>query len=154
MLVTTREVSHSLLRFGRLHIWTLQHLRTWRVAGRHGRSKMRTRKFDAAALTSMQRAALQKARDGSQLRQACVMARVRAFHSAVWSLDLWRSGSAVDFKPIWAQQRRHTALHVGGRNGARAQRDSAIVSVGVATRQWGRSGPRAWAQFGVVVLCV
>ena len=115
---------------------------------------MRTRKLDAAALTSMQRAALQKARDGSQFRQARVTARVRAFYSAVWSLELWRSGSAVDLQPIWAQQRRYTALHAGGRNGALTQRDSAMVSIGVATRQWGRSGPRAWAQFGVVVLCV
>ena len=102
----------------------------------------------------MQRAALQKARDGSQLRQVRITARDRAFHSAVWTLELWRSGSAVDLKPIWAQQRSYTALHAGGRNGARAQRDSAVASVGIATRQWGKNGPRAWAQFGVVVLCV
>ena len=88
----------------------------------------------------MQRAALQKARDGSQLRQVRITARVRAFHSAVWTLELWRSGSAVDLKPIWAQQQSYTALHAGGRNGARAQRDSAVASVGIATRQWGKNG--------------
>ena len=115
---------------------------------------MRTRKLDAAALTSMQRAALQNAHDGSQFRQVRVTARVCAFYSAVWSLELWRSGSAVDLHQIWAQRWRYTALHAGGRNGALAQRDRAMVSIGVATRQWGRSGPRAWAQFGVVVLCV